>query len=237
MAHSFKRKGVCEEELFGELEPVVIPEVPETGRLVDCARTRIFGVPDGVPWFVHPGQVFYLLFSPEYGGRLHNCVYDLNISCAAAGHPVLAVPLADLFPRRIRVDVQKCLARRDKSRGAESALYGSAYYERPLEGMKILGGTDAFDGRDLGMLGNVLPLRDAGTDYLAVHYHVADSALPVVAAPFRARHLELVADDCQQRDFRFADDPPRHSVDAYVLHVVGCFCHLLHLLSPLPEHI
>ena len=103
--------------------------------------------------------------------------------------------------------------------------------------MEVFRSSDALDGRYLRVLGNVLPLRDAGTNDLAVHYYVADPALSVVAAPLGAGHLELVPDDCQQGDLRFTDDPPRHTVDGYVLYVVVCFCHLLHLLSPLPELI
>ena len=42
VADSFKRKGICKEELFRKLEPVIVAEVPESGRFVDSARAGIF---------------------------------------------------------------------------------------------------------------------------------------------------------------------------------------------------
>ena len=237
VADALKRVGICEEEFLGQLQPVVVAEVPEPRRLVYSGGTRIAAVPDGVAGLVHLSEVFNFLLAAQDGGGLHNRVDYLLVAGAAAGHPVLAEPLADLFARRVRVLVEERLAARDEAGRAEAALNRSADYHGPLERVEVVRRAYSFDCGDLRELGHVLPARDAGADDLAVEYYVADAALAAVAAALRPRHFELVAEHRQKRYVGLADYAFRHSVDDQVLDMIaglGRNCDFLrHICSPL----
>ncbi|MPN26006.1 hypothetical protein SDC9_173428 [bioreactor metagenome] len=231
MAHALKGVGISEEELLRQLQAVVVAEIPKTCRLEHRVRTRIARIPDLVARLVHLREILDLLFAAQDRGGLHHRVDYLLVAGAAAGHPVLAEPVAYLFARRVRVLVKERLSAGNEARCAETALDRAADYHRPLQGVKIVGGAYPFDRRDLRKLGDVLPARDTGADHLAVEYDVADAALAAVAAALRPRHLELFAEDCKQRYVRLAHHTARNSVDSEFLDDIArrelCLCHFL----------
>ena len=237
VADAFERIGIGEEEFLRQFEPVVVAKIPEPRRLVDSGGTRIAAVPYGVARLVHLSEVFNFLLAAQDGGGLHNRVDYLLVAGAAARHPVLAEPLADLFARRVRVLVEKSFAARDESGRAEAALNGSADYHGPLERVEVVRRAYSFDCGDLREFGHVLPARDARADDLAVEYYVADAALAAVAAALRPRHFELVAEHRQKRHVGLADYAFRHSVDDQVLDMIAGLdrnCDFLrHICSPL----
>jgi len=100
----------------------------------------------------------------------------------------------DFLFRRLRVFIQKSLGGHDDAIQAKPALRGLLFYERSLDGVRLVDGAQTFKCDDLDSLHRFYR-RDAGANRLTLHKHSARSALSQPATEFRAAQAEVVGQD------------------------------------------
>jgi len=146
-------------------------------------------------------------------GSSHNGINDGLITGAAAYVLVSTEPLANFFTGRIGVLLKQAVCRNDKAGGAETALDTTVGDPCLLQGMQVLSGAEALNGEDLRILGDVLHLAVAGTNYLTVEDEGASAANADATAYLGTRETETAQDNSKGVLLRVAKDEALHTVD------------------------
>src|SRR5712671_186920 len=120
---------------------------------------------------------------------------DLGIGAAAT--EIAAHRVAHLLDARSTLARKKRDCRHELARRAEAALQRVELDERPLEGMRILGGAEPLDGGD-GLARAAGGEREATVRQQPFHEHSACTTLSSAAPEFRAGELEALAQHGQE---------------------------------------
>src|ERR1700733_13585372 len=107
----------------------------------------------------------------------------------------------DFFFRGLWILIEKNLGRENDAAQAITTLRGLLIDERLLNGVRFLGGAQAFDSDDLGAL-HRSHFSSTGANRLSLNHYRAGSALSEAAAEFRAAQAEVVAQHVEQRSCR-----------------------------------
>ena len=201
------------QSVLRQLQSGIRTEVPGAGDLGGGARPRHAGAQHLAVLGQLEGQVLHADLTLEHPHRILHRVHQHLVTSAAAGVLVLLEPVADVVAGRIRVAVDEGLGGDDEARGTEAALGATVDHPSHLQGVQVLRGADALDGGDGRAVGHALHLGDTGADQLAVHDHVAGTALALTAADLGAGEAQTFADDIGEQISAFADHRTHDPVD------------------------
>ncbi len=158
-------------------------------------------------------DVFHSAFPTHDLGCCHDGVDDLLVAGAAADVPVFLEPVADIFPGRILILLQKAIGRYDESGRAEAALHRTEMHERHLQRVQEVRGSDAFNSGYSAVFVYSGDFLGAGTDDLAVQDHRARPAKTLAASDFGAGKAQASQYRCQCVRFGITNKHPVGAID------------------------
>ena len=153
---------------------------------------------------------FSVVFDPDRRGRLHR--FD-DLLIAGAPADVAGERLANLIGARIGIPLQERLGRDEQARRAVAALRRPEVGEGLLQRVQAPVITEALDGHDVAGVAFERE-EQAGQRRRPIHQHRAGAAFAELAAVLRARQIQILAQDLEQRLVGIERDLPRFTVDA-----------------------
>ena len=188
----------------GHLQGDIVTKVHEAGDLGQGSGPGHPGAVVVGALLVVIGDIVHGLLTAHDGSRLHGGVHQGLVAGAAADIAVLFEPASHLVPGGGGILHQQPVGRNDEARGAEAALDAAVGDPCQLQGVEMLGRSDALDGENIGEGLHLAHFEHAGADDLSVDQHAAGAADAGAAA-------DLGAGEAQ---------PPQHHGQAVLLPVV-----------------